>query len=372
MKLFTKFTVTACLLLFGSSALSIAQSTETYGAALDGAILKWDVYTPTNPGPWAAVLVIHGGGFKGGSRKGGELSTCAQDLANAGYLALAIEYRLAPPGSILGQTSSGQGAAQYEDVEMAVRADRADPRANGQVGAVGGSAGGTHATWVALTPDPASRVNVAVSLSGAHDFTDFRPDPNIAAFRKNVTNLVAVSNPPSPEELATLGFYSPVTNVDATVAPLFLVNSARDSMPFTQLADMTDKLLSLGLDTFETLTLPGAGHAFANWPGARELALAFLAQGFGGVTEPPAPPTITRQPRSRVVPTGERATFAVAATGLELLYQWFRDGGAIEGATASTYVTPPTTPVDDGALFSVSVSNGAGNAMSDPAHLTVK
>src|SRR5207244_3820465 len=64
--------------------------------------------------------------------------------------------------------------------------------------------------------------------------------------------------------------------------------------------------------------------------------------------------------------------FSVAATGTApLSYQWRKNGTAISGATASTYSTPATTSSDNGAQFTVVVSNTAGSATSNVATLTV-
>ena len=121
---------------------AVAQVTEQYGTAADGTPLHWVVYMPSTPGPWPVVLVIHGGGFLSGTPDSSpESVVCAQDLAAAGYLALSIEYRLAPPGMLAGQTSDGRFPQQTDDVKVAVRAARNDPRGNGKVGGVGGSAG---------------------------------------------------------------------------------------------------------------------------------------------------------------------------------------------------------------------------------------
>jgi hypothetical protein len=83
-------------------------------------------------------------------------------------------------------------------------------------------------------------------------------------------------------------------------------------------------------------------------------------------------PSITTQPASRTVTAGQTAAFTVAATGTApLTYQWKRNGTAISGATSSSYTTPATTSSDNGAQFTVAVSNSAGNVTSNAATLTV-
>jgi hypothetical protein len=83
-------------------------------------------------------------------------------------------------------------------------------------------------------------------------------------------------------------------------------------------------------------------------------------------------PLIAVQPQNVTAIAGETARFAVGATGGRLQYQWRRDGVAIDGATASSYTTPATTLADDGAQFSVAVSNASGQAQSAVATLTVQ
>jgi len=84
------------------------------------------------------------------------------------------------------------------------------------------------------------------------------------------------------------------------------------------------------------------------------------------------PPTITTPPVSQTVTAGHMATFAVVATGsAPLSYQWQKNGTAISGATSSPYTTPATATSDDGAQFTVVVSNAAGNITSNAATLTV-
>ncbi|HKV60722.1 MAG TPA: immunoglobulin domain-containing protein, partial [Candidatus Acidoferrum sp.] len=83
-------------------------------------------------------------------------------------------------------------------------------------------------------------------------------------------------------------------------------------------------------------------------------------------------PSITTQPASQTVTSGQTATFSVTATGTApISYQWRKNGTAITGAGSSNYTTPSATTADNGAQFSVVVSNSAGSATSASAVLTV-
>ena len=90
------------------------------------------------------------------------------------------------------------------------------------------------------------------------------------------------------------------------------------------------------------------------------------------VTANPNAPTITMQPQSVTVHVGNAATFSVTAAGAApLAYQWLRNGQAIGGAQAATYTLSSTLMSDNGAQFSVTVSNASGSVTSTAATLTV-
>jgi acetyl esterase/lipase len=271
------------------AAANVVPTTEVYGTAPDGTVLHWVAYVPTTPGPWPAVLIIHGGNFYGGGPSGSpESVTLAQDLATVGYIAFSIEYRLAPPGSLPGQVSSGQFPDQTDDTKMAVRAARADLRCNGQVGAVGGSAGGAHAAFVAATGTPGDdRIDVGVSLSGLYDATDFSANPGLGTYTTSVLGYLGVPQSDVAVEKAA----SPAWLADKTIAPLLMVNSTEDSMPYSQLGDMIAHLDALGVVNYQTLTLLGDVHSFDSWPSVKDQAMTFIANGFAGIAPPPPLPT---------------------------------------------------------------------------------
>src|SRR5256712_140857 len=122
-------------------------------------------------------------------------------------------------------------------------------------------------------------------------------------------------------------------------------------------------------------TIDATGLATGRGPGTTTIT-ATAGSGASAsttLTVNPAPvaPTITTQPASQTVTAGQTATFAVTAIGTAPLnYQWQKAGAPISGATQASYITPPTTSEDNGAQFTVVVSNTAGSVPSSVATLT--
>lgn len=82
------------------------------------------------------------------------------------------------------------------------------------------------------------------------------------------------------------------------------------------------------------------------------------------------PPVITSQPRGGLFFQASALDLTVAVRGVNLTYQWFKDGKAVTGATAGTLSLPSLTPAD-AASYHVVVSNAAGSATSDAAVVRV-
>lgn len=84
-------------------------------------------------------------------------------------------------------------------------------------------------------------------------------------------------------------------------------------------------------------------------------------------------PRIVLAPNDADVLEGALASFTVEATGeAPLAYQWARDGVAIPGAVGASFTVDPTALTDDGALFTVTVSNAGGSVTSAAATLFVR
>src|SRR3974390_1750947 len=79
-------------------------------------------------------------------------------------------------------------------------------------------------------------------------------------------------------------------------------------------------------------------------------------------------PAIATPPQSQTVALGYAVSFSVTATGAGTLsYQWLKNGNAISGATGNYYRTSATTAADNGASFTVIVSDSAGSVTSNAA-----
>lgn len=146
---------------------------------IDGASVTADVMVPKGEGPHPVLVYFHGGGWICGSPKT-HWRLCHR-FAEAGYLTLSIDYRLAPEYPF---------PTPFDDCEFAVRwAAREAARWNGDATrmAVGGdSAGGNLAAAVTarLRDDPeAPRISAALLIYGIFDFAAMHSviDPTLAA-----------------------------------------------------------------------------------------------------------------------------------------------------------------------------------------------
>ena len=84
-------------------------------------------------------------------------------------------------------------------------------------------------------------------------------------------------------------------------------------------------------------------------------------------------PALVIQPQSQTVAAGQRAIFAVSATGAPLPdFQWMKDGVALAGATeAALHIEPEGAFARDGGRYTCVVSNSVGRVTSAEARLTV-
>ena len=229
----------------------------------DGQHLQLDLARPkTGDGPFPAVVCIHGGGFRAGTRQGYD-GLCLQ-LARRGYVAVTVTYRLAPKYRF--------PAAVY-DCKAAVRWLRAnadkyhiDPD---RIGVTGGSAGGHLAQFLGVTanvpefegndgnPNQSSRVACVVNFYGPSDFTKSYGKSVDAA---EVLPLFLGGNLQTAHHLHIVA--SPLYWVTPDAAPTLCVHGTEDKyVAHEQAVWIVDRLKAADVEA-ELLTLEGAGHGF--------------------------------------------------------------------------------------------------------------
>ena len=100
------------------------------------------------------------------------------------------------------------------------------------------------------------------------------------------------------------------------------------------------------------------------------------APGTDTSSPPPADaPTITTQPASQEVASGASATLSVAASGDDLIYQWYSGNSGdtanpVAGATGSTFTTTALT-ANESYWVQISLPDGSATSDSDTAVITV-
>jgi len=228
-----------------------------------GERVAMDIFRPKNAtGNLPAVLCIHGGGFRAGTRAG--YHALAIKLAQRGYVAATASYRLAP---------RHQFPAAVEDVKAAVRFLRAnaakyslDPDA---IGATGGSAGGHLVLMLGLTGDNkafdgygpnqgvSAKVQAVVNYYGPTDFTK--------SYGKSVDAHLVLPlwlGGDLEHERKYHQISSPLNYANPLAAPLLSIHGTEDKyVEHAQSVWLTDRLQSMGASA-ELLTLNGAGHGF--------------------------------------------------------------------------------------------------------------
>jgi P pilus assembly chaperone PapD len=181
---------------------------------------------------------------------------------------------------------------------------------------------------------------------------------------------------------ATSFSFGPVPVGSSAVQTLTLTNSGNAAVMIAQ-ATITGTGFNIAGSASSISVAPGQSHAFQiqfvpQAPGsatgnfsvnsnAADSQLSVALVGTALTT-----PVITTQPAGQNVVAGQTASFTVAATSSgTLTYQWNKNGTAISGATSPLYTTPATTAADNGAQFTVTVTNSVATITSNVATLTV-
>jgi acetyl esterase/lipase len=216
---------------------------------------KADLYEPSGPGPFPAIIYLHGGSWRSGGK--GDFKRLATDLAAQGYVGFSIDYDL----------HSHSFPLSWEETRAAIRFVRAhaaeyhvDP---GRIAIVGTSAGGEIAALAGLTfagptlPAPGNPpdagpvpVSAAIILNGPFDLS-----PSIYVVRRYIGGSCSTRQ-------AVCDNASPLRQVHPGAPPFFVGHGDRDGLvPFSQ-AQIFVAALQAAHDPVTPFIAHGAGHMY--------------------------------------------------------------------------------------------------------------
>lgn len=233
--------------------------------------LSADVYMPRGEGPFPAVLLVHGGGWRRRDRS--DMARLSERFAARGFVAVNTSYRFAPKYRF---------PAQLEDLRQVLRwmhenaaGHRLDPQ---RIGALGYSAG-AHLVTLLATVSPGDE------LDESSDGRTLRPravvgggtPTDLRKFKggRLVPEFLGATQQENP---AVFALASPIVHVTADDPPMFLYHGAWDALvPPSHAIDMKRALDAAGVRS-ELRIERGLGHmtAFALGRSAHDGAIAFL------------------------------------------------------------------------------------------------
>lgn len=229
---------------------------------------RLDVYLAKSEQPTPAMIFIHGGGWRAGSKK--NVPRWLKRFVAEGELSvISVEYRF---------TNVKTHPAQVEDCLRAIQFVRAhakewniDPE---RIGVTGGSAGGHLTAWVTLHDDAAqpdsddpvarqsTRLACGVSFAGPTDWSLLKTvDHKHPAYRQLVGH--EPGTPYAEMSAKRMKTVSPITYVSKDDPPLMQVHGDKDAIvPIEHAQRLHEKLKSVGA-TSELVVVPGGRHNVA-------------------------------------------------------------------------------------------------------------
>lgn len=227
-----------------------------YSRAVDES-LRLDACVPDGPGPFPAVLLVHGGGWTGGDKTTG-VDPLFASFSKAGLAWFSINYRLAPKHAF---------PAAVEDVEAAIRWVKAhavefkiDPT---RLALVGESAGGHLVAMAVVRAREDTRVAAAVPFYAPVDLES--DTARRGGLSLSLRALFGGSYEVDDATTQLLRSASPINFVHAGLPPFLLVHGTADmSVPYSQSVQLQAKLRAAGVSC-DLITIDDGVHGMARW-----------------------------------------------------------------------------------------------------------
>jgi acetyl esterase len=230
---------------------------------VDGRALALDAYLPAHPiaKPVPAIVVVHGGSFSGGNRRGVDAAPFAAVLAGAGYAAFTVDYRLLPDHPYPAALSDVQAAVSWLREPGNAARFGIDPS---RIGALGGSAGAilvAEAGTAGTGPlDRGSRLRAVVAISGVMDFTDtgLTADLPASELKRGLAYVGCHDTVNCPAARDASALFA----VDPSDPAFFLAHSIDEDLPEQSTVALAQALRRAGVPVQLELR-PGSKHSLA-------------------------------------------------------------------------------------------------------------
>ena len=222
-----------------------------------GEALLMDAHIPQGPGPFAAVILVHGGGWSAGSKQAAFIKPLFPVLDGSGLAWFSIDYRLSP---------KYKHPAAAEDVEQAIRyvktharEFRVDPN---RLALMGESAGGHLVALVGLHHKAETGVAAVVPFYGAFDLEALLAARGVVS--QGYTNFLGISDL-SEKSRAILREASAATYVKPGAPRFLLIHGTKDeAVPYDQSVRFAAQLKAAGVPC-DFYTVQDGIHGVINW-----------------------------------------------------------------------------------------------------------
>lgn len=242
--------------------------------------LKLDACTPPGEGPFPVAILVHGGGWSGGSKSGSDKPGNGADITpwfstftDAGCVWFSIDYRMLP---------THLWPAQLEDTQTAIRWVKAHAAEYGgdpsRIVIVGHSAGGHIALQAAVLGTGDTAVQAAIGYAPVSDL-EFDAQVRGGA-STGLQQLFGVPRDLTPESRKILLAGSPGSYIKPGLPPMLLVHGDADrTVAIAMTRRFEEKMLAAG-NVCDVLVLPRAQHGLLGWdkiaPGYRAQVAEWL------------------------------------------------------------------------------------------------
>jgi alpha-L-fucosidase 2 len=264
-------------------AVTLAAALFVNQAALDeksvdyakpaGHALLLDLHVPAGAGPFPAAILVHGGGFDGGTRAT-NMAPTFQPLADAGFAWFSIDYRMGPEFRFSEARQDVDAAITW--VKAHARMYRVDPS---KIVLSGESAGGYLVAYAATHETPATHVAAVVDIYGPTDYERIARQRQAYPDRFNMASInghqktgggiwffgATGYNEASFQTLRTI---SPIHAVHKGMPPFLEIHGTRDDqVPYEQSPLFCDAMHQAGA-ACDIVTVEGGGHGMGTWKDA--------------------------------------------------------------------------------------------------------